>query len=716
MLRAALGLLLLGVWSLAGGTTYYVSSSTGSNNNDGLTELTAFETIDHVNQLSLQPGDEVLFRCGDEWNGEMLIITQSGTLAQPIRFGSYPADCVDQPIISGAHPVSGWVLDSGSIYRADLGAGANAGLFDDGINQLFRDGVRLTMGRWPNPGEGEAGDGYSRIEGPAGNSAQIQDNQLPPGNWSGAVAHIKGMRWYILNREVTGSSGTTLNLAVATDCWAGSCQQWGYFLNRHQSTLDQDGEWFYDSATEMLYLYSDSGLPIGIEASAIIGDPTRDQGGIVLGEDLGQHIDHVIIENFEVSKWYMHGISTPTNWADDDPDGLIIRDNRIIDVDAIGLNLAAWVFSANNGRDGWRGGKNLVVMDNFIRGAHHIGIDSYAQSSSFSGNRLEDIGNILTAGESGLGCGFDSGGGFCTEYGDGVRIKVHNVLDSGFGNTFEQNQLESIGHNGIDVFGPDNSLIHNTIQDACGSKGDCGAVRSFGNGNIATSTLVNLLLDGNIITDTSGNTDGCHPNFSTTFGFGIYLDHYTVDAIASDNTVVRSSASGLLVQNSTATVTDNTLFNNSYMENWRAQAIVTQSASSVDEFSGNLMYAQHDMARTLIVGAPSMLGTSDQNSFFNPYRDRHIDSQGEKTLSEWQTFSGLDANSSEQWFSLGALDPPLGEIFLNPTDQTVDVSLGGNTYFDLDQNPVAGTIQLAPFSSRILVLNTSCAAGAVLSG
>ena len=72
---------------LQAGTTYYVSSSGGDDDNDGLSTGTPFETIDKVNSLDLEPGDSVLFKCGDTWRAEMLTIARSGTAGNPITFG-----------------------------------------------------------------------------------------------------------------------------------------------------------------------------------------------------------------------------------------------------------------------------------------------------------------------------------------------------------------------------------------------------------------------------------------------------------------------------------------------------------------------------------------------------------------------------------------------------------------------------------------------------
>ena len=44
--------------------TYYVSSKTGNDSNDGLTGESAFASLFAINQRSLQPGDHVLLERG----------------------------------------------------------------------------------------------------------------------------------------------------------------------------------------------------------------------------------------------------------------------------------------------------------------------------------------------------------------------------------------------------------------------------------------------------------------------------------------------------------------------------------------------------------------------------------------------------------------------------------------------------------------------------
>ncbi len=683
--------------------TYYVSSSSGDDGNDGLSPAAPFASVGKVNSLALQPGDRVLFRCGDTWRADPLQLVRSGAAGQPITYSSYPEGCLDRPILSGAQPIAGWALYSGNIYVADLAAGQNAGKFGYGVNQLFRDDQRLPMGRWPNLDEGDAG--YSTIDDqPAGN--RLTDTELPAGDWTGAVVHIRGMRWYILNREVTGDTGQTLTLGASAGCWDGSCAGWGYFLNNHLGTLDREGEWYYDKATQRIYLYTAGGLPGDeqVEGSVVLRDDDRAWGGIVLGEDLGVEVSYVTVANLQVSGWFRNGITTPTNLAHYEIHDVTLRDNAIRDVDGIGLNLMTWVYDPYDGRpDGWRGGYGLVVSGNTIEVANRMGINTYSRDSTFADNTLRDIALVENLGAAGMGCAMDDGEGQCTEDGDGLRIKIDQADDSGNGNVVSGNRLERIGYNGMDVFGYNNTFLYNVIRQACYSKGDCGGVRTFGRDGLDQTAVHDLLFQENIIVDTIGNTDGCNITYSDLFGFGLYIDNYSRDVIATGNTIIDSTSHGILYQNSTGTVTGNTLYNNSYSWGYGAQLYIGSAPAYVASHTGNILYSLGPQVRTLALDNIGGLAGSDGNYFFNPYQPQHIWADGDRTLATWQSFSGMDATSHEAWFSQSPGEEPLSRIFYNETAQAVTVDLRPVLYLDLDQNEVRDSLVLGPYSSQVLI-------------
>lgn len=92
------------------GVTHFISSSSGHDSNDGLTPLSAWRTIDKVNNASLQEGDAVLFKRGDTWREE-LVLSSSGRPDAFITYGAYGSG--PQPRILGSEQASNWVTVSG---------------------------------------------------------------------------------------------------------------------------------------------------------------------------------------------------------------------------------------------------------------------------------------------------------------------------------------------------------------------------------------------------------------------------------------------------------------------------------------------------------------------------------------------------------------------------------------------------------------------------
>lgn len=70
------------------GNTYYVSSSSGSDENDGLLESSPWQTLDKVSSFRYSPGDTILFKSGDTWEGSVRF-TGSGSESSPINVSSY---------------------------------------------------------------------------------------------------------------------------------------------------------------------------------------------------------------------------------------------------------------------------------------------------------------------------------------------------------------------------------------------------------------------------------------------------------------------------------------------------------------------------------------------------------------------------------------------------------------------------------------------------
>jgi hypothetical protein len=105
----------------ASATTYYVSSSTGSDANAGTSSATPWQTIAHVNGQTFLPGDSIVFKRGDVWN-ESLAPGSSGSAGSPITFDAYGTGAA--PNLTGyyAVPTRAWVLVTGNAWKAAVPA------------------------------------------------------------------------------------------------------------------------------------------------------------------------------------------------------------------------------------------------------------------------------------------------------------------------------------------------------------------------------------------------------------------------------------------------------------------------------------------------------------------------------------------------------------------------------------------------------------------
>ena len=86
------------------GTIYYVDAEAKSDDYPGTSPNKPLKTLGQVNQLSLQPGDAVLFKKDCRWVGA-LTIRHSGTQEAPILYGMY-GEGDNKPCIDGAGAVN----------------------------------------------------------------------------------------------------------------------------------------------------------------------------------------------------------------------------------------------------------------------------------------------------------------------------------------------------------------------------------------------------------------------------------------------------------------------------------------------------------------------------------------------------------------------------------------------------------------------------------
>jgi PKD repeat protein len=106
---------------------FYVDATNGNDLNNGLSEVTAWQTIAKVNSSSFSPGDKILLKRGDVWR-EQLIVPSSGNAGNPIAFGAYGTGA--DPIINGSDLVTDWALYITNVWVSYLAVDTSQVFFD----------------------------------------------------------------------------------------------------------------------------------------------------------------------------------------------------------------------------------------------------------------------------------------------------------------------------------------------------------------------------------------------------------------------------------------------------------------------------------------------------------------------------------------------------------------------------------------------------------
>ena len=128
---------------------YYLSSSTGNDNNDGQSSQKPFKSLEKIEKLPLSPGDKILLKKGDTFYGCINLKDVAGEKEKPIQVAAYGGG--DQkPIVDAKGLLNGILIENCSYLNVfDIEITANGGgieNFDSSQNYL-RCGVLITTSK-----------------------------------------------------------------------------------------------------------------------------------------------------------------------------------------------------------------------------------------------------------------------------------------------------------------------------------------------------------------------------------------------------------------------------------------------------------------------------------------------------------------------------------------------------------------------------------------
>ena len=92
-------ILLQFVMHICMATDYYISSSNGDDANSGLSENEAWQSLEKLSSHSYKPGDKILLRSGDIFEGGIYLENVRGLQDKPVIIGKYGGEI--RPVING---------------------------------------------------------------------------------------------------------------------------------------------------------------------------------------------------------------------------------------------------------------------------------------------------------------------------------------------------------------------------------------------------------------------------------------------------------------------------------------------------------------------------------------------------------------------------------------------------------------------------------------
>lgn len=569
--------------------TYYVKNS-GDNNASGLSDESAWQTISKVNSTSFKPGDTILFKRGGVWR-EQLTVTSSGSEGKPITYSAYGSG--NNPEINGADVITGWTQYSGDIYVASVS-------FE--VKQLFVDGERQQIARWPNTGWANIdNDGYQFT-----NWLTCNDLTQPDDYWNGCNLVHRDALYSITVRKITDSDQSDKRIYWEGN--HGTRKNWGFFIQGCFAELNTAGEWYYDSSGGKIYWQAPSGH-------------TPDEYTIE-----GSTRDACI---YSLSKSYINIENITFRYGD-----------RGVDIHwALHNSVENCKFYQNNVY-GLRGtcsdsGGYLDVVNNYFSKA------GYRSIYISNGNDINVKNNKIV----------DNAGEGYPYYpdADGSFIMSALAVNSPDGGEISGNTITGSAYHGISISGADNYTIEkNRIEDCLKLMADGGAIYLTGTSSGADD-FSNTVVRYNFVKNSIGYLGGTpYTDDSYLSAHGLYSDDYADDLEWYGNISVGNNGDGALLHNAP----NNKWYNNTFYNN-QTQFFLGGPGNDRNYVKNNIFYAVGSDQYTFTQSTDTEMGTNyyDYNCHYAPSNATPIRWRGggsgflSYNLSDWQSTYDQDAHS-----------------------------------------------------------------------
>ena len=627
--------------------TYYVST-TGNNNNSGLSSTQAWQSLVKLNTTTLYAKDVILFRRGDTFYGSLNITSDS------LIFGAYGTG--NTPVISGLTNVNSWTTIDDNKWESSTAISSLSG-----CNMVVINGVNTAKGRYPNIN-------YDTIQSHVNNSS-ITDNKLGATNWTGAEVVIRILRYGLDINRITSQVGTTLNY-TSLDHTFSPIDGYGYFIQDDSRTLDEVNEWYYNPITKKIQIY-DITIPINVQV-AIVDTLVQ----------INNH-NHITFKNL-----HFEGSNKVTIYSNNS--SFISIENCDINysgLSAIEIGSTSHYFTVNNCK---------ITNSNDIGIINDNSTNLAILNSSFSKTGvLPGMGGLFTTNIA------------TSQYSAGHHKAIQTCGDDA---RILNNHIDTTGYTAVYFTGNGTLIENNYINRYCFLLDDGGGIYSYSEfRNLKWQTRI---IRNNIILNGIGAPSGClnSAQYTNQTG-GVYLDASNGDYIVSGNTVAYANKGILLSNSHRVTVSDNTLINNThgiYTSNYtgefkledvyvvRNNIVTYPTAGDITYAIYNIIQPDSSLPTTYRLNYNNYVNTNDS---FNFRTVKPNVLTFDHSLSGWKNYSGNDKRSNNQIVS-NLLDI----IFVyNASDTLKPYNLMNNAIDAMGNTYKAGLYSIPPHQSRVFI-------------
>ncbi len=540
-------------------------------------------------------------------------------LASPLNLG--PADAGqswlgypgETATIHGSTVVTGWTQGANGVWTAQAPAGAFAG--GAAAVDLFHDGVRATLARYPNAVPTATVEGGWLMAAPSlpgentTTSFQFNAGDIPTyGSTSGLYVNVylqNGWQNYTLPVSSIDYAAHTITLAGSTPFPIDQGSR--YYLFNASDQLDATDEWYYDAATNTIAYkapsgFDGSGVAVGTLSNIVSIYNTSDItiAGLTLTDSLNTG----------------SGINVANST------GVDIAGNKITNV-GVGVS-----FSSGSSQDTVEGN------DISTTGGNGVQLPSGTHDITIVGNHIHDIGVLRAS--------------------NGIWL-------SGSSNdVISNNLIDNVSKNGISIGSSPNgvgsyntTVTYNEIANANQASSDGAGI--YINGQYQQDLTGDLIAYNKIYGTTAAGTVGSAGVVSGGFlpasqlvSFGIYLDDYASGVTVANN-LLTGNVGGIDIHSGWDNiVSGNFLVGNTgvALQNQVANALgAGNQAATGNLFTGNLVSTTNPSALASV-----NLGTTGDAMWSGNFYDT--------TVLGGRVFGSLDpgayqANTLSAWEALG---------------------------------------------------------------